>query len=234
MLIRRTSLLAKIESGGYGVDPSPVASDGILVSNLSLKPGTEVIKRDYYRDSLSPLAHVKGEKWWELLFTVEIKGGGAATTPPLWGKLVRACGMQQTIGGSNVTYGVESDPAGHESITFYTYKDGILYELNGCRGNPEFILEAGRLGMINFAFQGLYLRPVDAAIVNATGDTVIPPVVKGLGFDIGAYAAKIARLQLNLANTMTRRRDANQAEVISGIEIVGRDTNGSMDPESVT
>ncbi|WP_444932401.1 hypothetical protein ACJJIF_22000 (plasmid) [Microbulbifer sp. SSSA002] len=69
----------------------------------------------------------------EVTFNAELKGSGAAGTPPEIAPLLRACGLAETItAGTSVEYNLASE--GHESITLYLYEDGSLYKLTGVRG----------------------------------------------------------------------------------------------------
>ena len=142
MLTRRATILAKIEST-YGTDPTPVAGDAVLINNMTIKPNAKFLERNFLRASLSPQAPVVGEKYTEVTFTTELKGSGVATTPPEVGVLFRACAMQETIGGSSVSYAPESTPSGFESITIYAYLDGLLHKSTGARGTFELQLTAG-------------------------------------------------------------------------------------------
>ncbi len=102
ILSQRALLLGKIETT-TNVDSLPVpASDAFLVMNADVKINPNVLKRDFYRPSLSPLATAVGRKLATLSFTHEIKGAGRAGIAPKLATLLRACGFAQTLVANNL------------------------------------------------------------------------------------------------------------------------------------
>jgi hypothetical protein len=96
ILMQRALMLAKIETT-TNVDAAPTPlNDAFLVMNADVKINPNVLKRDFYRPSLSPLAHSVGRKLATLTFTHEIKGAGLAGVTPKLATLLRACGFAIT------------------------------------------------------------------------------------------------------------------------------------------
>lgn len=233
MLVRKRTLLGKIEVT-YGVDPVPVAAtDAILEKNLDIREIGEELVRDFARSSLSPLPHAIGEKYGELKFQTELKGSGAAGTAPEIGKLFRACAFAETV-SAGVSVAYDPSSASFSSMTFYVYRDGILYKLTGARGTLEVDLTVGKYGVIDWTFQGLYVAVADAALVSGTYNATLPPVVLSAAFSVGGYAAVATKLSLNMANEFALRRDLSAANGIREVLITGWDgRGGSFDPEAV-
>ncbi len=233
MLIRKATLLAKKEVT-YGLDSAPVpADDAILCKNPDIRPVGEELVRDNVRSTLGPLGHVIGEKYGEVKFATELKGSGAAGTAPEIGPLFQACGFAETIVAvTSAAYAPDSD--GADSLTIYVYRDGLLYKLTGCRGTFEVDLTAGKYGVINWTFQGIWNDPTDSALLSGTYVSVLPPVVFSAALAVGGYAAVASKLALNMANQLFFRRDMNHANAIKEIAIGGwNDRGGSFDPEAV-
>lgn len=233
MLIRKCTLLGKIE-GTYGVDASPVpATDAILAKGTDVRVLGEELVRDFERSSLSPLPHVIGEKYAELKFQTEIKGSGAAGTAPEIGKLFRGCGFAETtIPATSNAYDPSS--ASFSSLTFYVYRDGILHKLTGARGTFEVDVTVGKNGAIAWTFQGIYNAVTDVALVSGTYVSALPPVVLSAAFSVGGYSAVATKLALNMANELAFRRDMSAVTGIREILITGWDgRGGSFDPEAV-
>jgi hypothetical protein len=232
MLIRKTTLLAKVETT-YGTDATPTPeANAILCKNPDPRATGEELVRDNVRSTLGPLAHVIGEKYGEVKFSTELKGSGSAGVAPEIGPLFRACAFKETVVEStSVAY--DPDSGGDDSLTIYVYRDGLLYKLTGCRGTAEVDLSAGKYGEIAWTFQGIWNDPVDAALVDGTYAAVQPPVVFSAALSIGGYAAVCTKLALNLANSLAQRRDMNHANAIREIAITGwNDRGGSFDPEA--
>lgn len=96
VLSNRALMLAKIETT-YNVDSLPSAvSDSFLVMNADLKIDPNVLRRNFYKPSLSQLPIFVGRKLASCSFTHEVKGSGAAATVPKLGTLLRACGFLQS------------------------------------------------------------------------------------------------------------------------------------------
>lgn len=234
MLTRKVTLLAKKETT-YATDATPVAADAVLVkSGVDVKVVGEELTRDFYRSSLSPLAHVIGERYAEVKFATELKGQGAAGTATEVSPLFQACGFAETVtGGTSVVYAPSS--AAFSSVTLYIYRDGIIYKVLGCRGSFDVDMTVGKYGVINWTFQGLYQVPVDGALVaGASYDATLPPICFGATFSIGGYSAVATKLALNMANSLAMRKDLNNTTGIREVLITGwDDRGGSFDPEAI-
>ncbi len=233
MLTRKAVILAKIETT-YGTDATPtVGNDSILCSVPQITPDGEKIIRDFVRSSLSPLGHSIGVKTFNIKFKAELKGSGAAGTPPEIDPLLRACGLDDTIVAStSVAYTPISE--NFESATIYFYRDGLLHKLLGCRGTCAVDLPAGKYGVIDFDMTGIYATPTDVALVTGSYNTTMPPVFLSAGLTLGGYAPVFTQLQLAMNNQVVKRKDANSSTGLIGLEIVGREPGGSIDPEAVT
>lgn len=246
MLSKRALLLAKIEST-YGVDPTPApGTNAILVNDPKIKVSGEVLQREFARSSLSPLAPVIGMKEVEVSFSTELKGpgtanqGGADDIPEI-DPLLQACALSptftaETTGGAGdgyIVYNPVSDSI--KSVAMYLYLDGLLHKILGAAGNLSAKIEAGKYGVIDWTFKGLYSDPTDSAIASgAVFNAQKPKPFMNAGFTIGAYAGIIQALNFDLANEISKRVSANSADGVLGFSITDRGTKGSINPEAVT
>lgn len=94
---RKKLLLAKIE-GTYGVDPTLIGANAMLVSNLNVSPLTATLVsrnliRPYYGNSQNLIA----EKGVQIDFQIEMVGAGSVGTPPAFDSLLRACGLAKSV-----------------------------------------------------------------------------------------------------------------------------------------
>ena len=109
LLHRLQQIAAKLESS-EGVAESLAAADADLtVYDVEFEPAIEKVKRDPARRYMTPLPSVVGKQYGRLSFSVEVKSSGALATAPSWGKLLKACGMQEaalvTIAIGSITSG---------------------------------------------------------------------------------------------------------------------------------
>lgn len=231
MLTRRKLLLCEIEST-YNTDPTPVAADdSVLVENITwASAGLRMIARPANRPSLAELPQVFGGRLLQVTFDVEIKGSGAAGTAPEFGKLLRACGLGETIVAStSVTYAPVS--TGFESVTLYLYEDGKRIILTGCRGTVSFAATSGERIVASFTMTGHEAAQTDVALATPTYDSTEPPPFNGASFTVDSFSATIGALNFDLANSIAMPPDANSSDGYGEIQITGRDINGSIDPE---
>lgn len=152
--VRKSAVLAKIESA-YGTDATPTgAANAILVSNLSINPlNAQNVDRDNIRTYFGASEQLVGTANIEVGFDVEIQSSGAAGTAPAFGPLLRACGLAETITASTrVEYNPITDSM--ESATIYYYSDGALHKLLGARGSFDIKMGVGERPVFNFKFVG--------------------------------------------------------------------------------
>lgn len=242
-LTRKSVVLAKLETA-KGVDASPGAADGILVSDLSITVNGNILTRAFLRDTISPQGHIIGAKDVELSFSTEIKSSGtsnvggagdAAQIDPL----LRAAGLKRTdtaeaspgAGDGNITY----DPisSSFESASVYAFWDGLRIKVLGAQTNLEIDLLAGEFGRFIWTVRGEYQRPTDnAAPASITYDTQDPPVIQSLAFTMGVSSLIAQQLNLNLNNEFAVRPDLNAVDGVRDIRITARNTGGSFNPET--
>jgi hypothetical protein len=239
MDIERAVILSKVEST-YGQDATPAAADAIVCSIPEIKVNGEKIERKAAGASKSPWAHRIGIKDIEISFEVELRGYGAAYSAsnlPEVSPLLRSCGLSETVdatpGSENVVYQPVS--SSFESCTIYYYDDGHLYKLLGCRGNPEFTMEAGKTGIAKFTMKALYAAPVDQTLITPTYQdvSVLPPVFLSATLTVGSWTPVVNKFGLNLGNEMASRKDANAAAGLIEQIITARKATGGVDPEAV-
>lgn len=235
---RLTAILAKIETT-YATDASPSGSaDAILISNPTLSHTYNNQARDNIRSYLGANEELVGTRYVTIGFDAEIAGSGTQGVAPSLGRLLRACGMAETVTADEyVTYNPIS--TGFESLTIKYVRDGVVHTALGCMGNADFALEEGAIPKISFSFTG-----IDGGAATGSNpsqdlsDWQVPKVVttaNGASLKLGAtYAtgalsggtAFCARgLMLNLGNDV---QYSSMLGPCTGVDIVGRDASGSM------
>lgn len=235
-LIVKTTIWAKIESS-YGVDPTASGTDAVLAEDVQWSfEGARMNERPATRPGMAKLQYVYGGTLCQLSFAVELKGPGsayAAATRPEMDALLRACGFGATIvttpGSESATYKPVS--SAFESCAIYFRRDGKEMKLLGCRGNVEFTLEAGARGMAKFTMTGHVSADADVAMGTPTYDSALPPPVLNAPLAIGVYSAKVQSLAFSPNNQIGLVGDISAADGFGEIQITGRDTSGTINPE---
>lgn len=220
LLTNRTVLLAKIEAN-YGVDPTPaVSANEVEVFGLSIKAINSKVERKPLRASLSPLANSKSKWLWDIQFETELKGSGTAGTAGRLSPLFQACGMTETDNGTTSTIYTPGNP--EKSCTLWIYKDGLLFEANGCRGDFEITCEAGKIPMVKWSFKGVYVTPIDAVMVSPTYESTKGIVAESVGFAVSGFSGHTRNYSIKMNNQIVERYSLNSANAAVGVIIGSR------------
>ena len=234
LLERKRVILLELESS-YGTDPTPTGADAILVSDLSITPqASDAIPRDLIRPYLGSSRELLANTRVECSFSVELAGSTAAGTAPRVGKALRACGFSETVAANtSVTYAPVS--GSFESATIYYNVDGVLHKTTGCRGSWALEASVGEIPKLNFAFQGIYVAPTDAALPTVTyGAQATPLIFKNgntTGFQLLSYAGALQSVNFDAGVT------TQYMELVGGTKevlITDRNSTGSVTLEAVT
>lgn len=155
--IRKTVILAKLETT-YGTDAAPTgAADALVVSNQTINPLVATnVDRAVLSGSLGGSEQLVGTAYVECSFDVEISGSGTAIVAPAWGKLLKACGFAETVQVASVDYLPITDISGvaGTSLSIYYYLDGQLHKLLGARGTFSMEMGVGERPLFKMRFIG--------------------------------------------------------------------------------
>ncbi len=104
LLMRKSVLLAKIESS-YGTDPTPDGTaNAILVRNMKMTPiDAEQVSRDNIRPYLGNSDTLLAKLGNSIEFEVELAGSGASGLAPSWGPLLKACAFTETVTTASIS-----------------------------------------------------------------------------------------------------------------------------------
>ena len=239
MLTRRRVLAAAIESTPGTAEAITAADGGILVISPKIEANIEMEGRKVILPSLSNLPDLPGKQGATLTFSAELKGAGttyAADNVPAIGKYLQACGFSEvvdtTVGDETVTYAPISDSV--PTLTMWLYEDGIVKKIRGAQGTVKISAEDGKPIYADFTFTGVWDGVADAAIISPTFETSVPPVLLSAAFSVDSYAAKISKLDADIANTVALLEDISDETGYSRALITARLPVGSFDPEMNT
>lgn len=212
MKFKSKTLLAKLETS-YGVDPSPLGTDGVQTKNLQVNPYEgNTITRDLDRETLGAQEQINVNPHVSITFDVELAGSGTAGTAPAYGSLLQAAGMKETINaGSDVVYSPVSDS--FKSVTLYYLQrndaGGFQQQtITGCRGSVSFTVDSSGIPTLSFNFLGFYEKPQDVSAITVDRSAFIDPVYvskDNTSLTFGSYAAKASAFNIDLANDLTMR-----------------------------
>jgi len=233
-LTRKRVILIEAESS-YGTDPTPAATDVVLVRDLSITPqSSDVVNRDVVRPYLGASQQLLANTKVECTFSVELAGSGAAGTAPRYGSALKACGFSETVAsGTSVTY--EPISASFSSVTIHYNVDGVRHIVTGCRGTFSINAAVGEIPSIDFTFTGIYNAPTDTALPSVTyGNQATPLIFKNgntTSFQLLSYAGALMNLTMDVGNEIVYR------ELVGGTKevlLTDRAANGSVTIEAPT
>lgn len=187
-------LLVKKEAT-YGTDPAP--TQAILTRNFAITPaqGTNQ-ERQLDRPGFGSQPMLVSGVHSSCRFEVEMRGGGAADTPPKFADILLGAAHSETVNvGTSVVYDPVS--SGFDSVTLHSHVGGIRSIVTGARGKLSLNLSAGQVPFFGFEFMGLY---------NALTDTATPAA------DFSGFAAPQT---VEKANTPTVTLAGVNVELIS-------------------
>ena len=232
--IKEEQIWAAIETV-YNTEEAIAATDVLEVENLQANPAEsiKIIERNIVRSSLAPQIIQYGGSLFGFSFDTEWKGGGTAGTPSRMSRLLRACGMTETIVAIvSVTHEPESDTSLHDSLTFFYREGPNMRKVTGARGTAVLNVDAGGRFMFSLTFIGHISDELVEAAPAETPETTAPPVFRGATFTAKAIATAIGKLSVDLGNTMSIAPDPNSSDSFGEIRIGARKVVGSFDPEA--
>jgi hypothetical protein len=196
---RKSSILIKLEPT-YGVDSTPAGANAVPISNLEVSPlAQELVSRQLIRPFLGNSDELEGAAWKTVTFKTEVAGSGAAGTAPAWGKLLRACGMGETI-SAGVQTAYKPVSSAEESATIYCNYDGELHKLLGARGTWGINFQARQHPTFDFSFMGLFVPITNAGLPTVDLAAWIKPLPVNNSntpaFTLHGFAAKLLDLSL--------------------------------------
>ena len=233
-LTRKRVILIEAESS-YGTDPTPSATDVVLVRDLSITPqSSDVVNRDVVRPYLGASEQLLANTRVECTFSVELAGSGTAGTAPRYGSALKACGFSETVvANTSVTYAPVS--SSFSSVTIHYNIDGVRHRVTGCRGTFVLNGAVGEIPSIDFTFTGIYNNPTDTALPTVTyGNQATPLVFKNgntSGFSLLSYSGALMNITMDVGNSLVYR------ELVGGTKevlITDRAANGSVTIEAPT
>lgn len=225
---RQRAILAKIETT-EGTDAVPTGlANAILCSNITVKPvAGSTTDRQLAFPSFGATPKVHVGKNITAQFDVEFSGSGAAGTAPLYGPLLRACGLSETItAGQKVVYAPISN--NHEAVTIYANESGTLHKLTGARGTVSLMFAKNDVPHLRFNITGRWNAPSAVALPSLTTTGWIDPLEVGKintpTFTLDGYAGVLQNLQLDLGNNVIYRNLPGEESV----RITGRTAGGQI------
>lgn len=202
-LWERKVILAKIETT-EGTDAAPVVgTDALQVLGytpqfMDADGKVRNIERPYFGANPVLLTAFKRGA----TFSMEMHGGGTATTVPPWMKVNRVCGFDAGVvtGGNSVVQTPITDSI--VTLTHWAYLDDLLLKVVGARGSVGFRIEDDEYPVFNYRLLGV--PPTTLAAQSAPGAPTltgyVDPVIastENTTFSLASFALPLRRWEMD-------------------------------------
>lgn len=218
MLTRKRMLLVAPEAT-YGAGADIADAKVLLTTEVDSNPYEgDRVTRSRQKQTFGAQAEVNVAPYATVTTTVPLSGSGTPGTPPIFGELLRACGLAELIvAGESVTYVPATDEG--ESFCVWFVEDGQIQKVPGVRGNAEGNLTAKQDPTLQFTLTGLFKR--------------MEPLAEAISKRPEAFAEELA---VNFQNTPGRNVHGHQGCMQSLSFNLGNEVNVNNKPgcEKVT
>ena len=229
LLLKKTVLGGKIESTIGTAEALAAADCTINAYNVVINPETEVEQREG-QGGFGKLASIPGARRGRATFSVDLAYDGSAV--PAWASTyLPACGLVL----STATYKPRTEAPGTnvKTATIAAFIDGVRRQIYGAVGNARFILPTGRMGRIEFDFQGVYSDESDVAIPSSINYVnTLPLRVSGGATSWASSNICLESATIDLGNVITARECSTSAAGIDSFVITDRNIRVTGNPES--
>ena len=229
LLLKKTVLGGKIESTIGTAETLAAADCTINAYNVVINPETEVEQREG-QGGFGKLASIPGARRGRATFSVDLAYDGS--TVPAWASTyLPACGLVL----STATYRPRTEVPGSnvKTVTIAAFIDGVRRQIYGAVGNARFILPTGRMGRIEFDFQGVYSDEADVAIPSSINYVnTLPLRVAGGSTSWASSNICLESATIDLGNVITARECSTSAAGIDSFVITDRNIRVTGNPES--
>ena len=229
LLLKKTVLGGKIESTIGTAETLAAADCTINAYNVVINPETEVEQREG-QGGFGKLASIPGARRGRATFSVDLAYDGS--TVPAWASTyLPACGLVL----STATYRPRTEVPGSnvKTVTIAAFIDGVRRQIYGAVGNARFILPTGRMGRIEFDFQGVYSDEADVAIPSSINYVnTLPLRVAGGATSWASSNICLESATIDLGNVITARECSTSAAGIDSFVITDRNIRVTGNPES--
>lgn len=230
-LLKRKRVFAAAVESTIGTPVSLGAGNGgFNAYEIAIQPAIEVEEREA-QGSMDRLSGVSSARKGLLTFKTDM-GWDGTTTMPTWASvLLPACGWVE----SSQVYTPRSEGPGTnvKTLTMGVYEDGVLKSIAGAVGTAKINLTSGKMGVIEWSFEGVWQPPTDTSLIAPTHPTASPIKFSSATVQLNSVDLCVANVTYDLGNTIVMRECAStEAGFISGI-VTDRYPKITADPESV-
>lgn len=229
-LLKRVRVLGAEVESTLGTATSLGNTDGLFNAwDVQIQPEIEFEHRER-QGGFSPLSGVTNARAGVATFKTEVYGASSAA--PWATVLLSGCGFVETTGTfAPVSAAPVASSGNARTLTIGAFVNGSLRMIRGAMGTCKFTFNTGKKIIAEWTFRGIWVPPIDSAIIAPTYPTTAPLVYKGATVTVGAVAIPHRELVIDLGREVVLREDPSDASGWAYAMVVGGKVVGSIDPE---
>jgi hypothetical protein len=234
LLSRRKVLTAKVEATSGTLETLTAAEGVFNVFDFDMQPAISMTDRPS-QATFTNLPATPESYGATVSFKLHTYGTGTGGIPAWASVFLPGCGWTAAL----QVFSPKSETPGSnvKTLSIGMYIDGLYKKLRGCAGSFKIIGEAGKAGVIDFTFSGVWQPVTSTALVTPTYPTALPMRVANSTMTWGAWSPIFSKFEVDAGNEVyLRPSQASTGSDGSGLAaacIVNRKVVGTFDPESV-
>jgi len=232
MLLRKLSVLgAKIEST-VGTAATLAAADcTVNAYDFIINPEFDFQERQG-QGGFGRLASIAGARRGRATFSIDLAYDGS--TVPAWADLfLPACGFVKSSTTFYPKTQVPDTGTDVKTLTIAGFFNGVRRMIYGAVGTARIVLPTGRMGRIEFDFQGVYADEADVAIPSSINYVnTLPLRVAGGATAWSSYNLCLESATIDFGNVVTARECSITEAGIDNFVITDRNIRITGNPES--
>ena len=176
LLREQEQLIALKLEATYGVDPTPVGSDAIMVSDITVRAlEGDVEQRNNMQGFLGNQGSVRLNTNVAIDFAIELSGSGVVDTPPYFNDIYKIASHAEAITASTKVDYTLVDSNLDSGYIYYQVGEH-RHAIAGVRGTISWEMGTRQLPRLRFRGLGLYVAPVKQALAGVDFSTVLKPL----------------------------------------------------------
>jgi hypothetical protein len=217
-----------------GTAESLSAAEGVFnAMDLQIQPNITMEEREG-QGGFNYNASVPGIRSGTATFSTEAYYDGT-TVPPWATVLLPGCGFVNDAGTfSPISEGPAAGSGKPKTLTIGGYVDGVYRVLAGCMGTFTIDLPTGRMVKFNWTFQGKWINPTDAALIEPEFPLTVMPMRMAAGSVSWASSNMCTEnVTVDAGNEVILRECAGELGGIKSGLVVNRKPMITANPEMV-
>ena len=233
---------------GLEIEVTPGTAETLDNSNFNLRAfdveintDIEMHSRKYARGHHGRDAAIVGARAGTLSFNVHLADSGAVATAPTWAKVIRSCGLGETVHTTTGISWVRDADKDCQSATMQVRDlecaggSQKIYNFYGAMGNLKISYAAsGEPIMMSLEYTGIFsgeTEELSTPLLGTGFDTTVPPNMLGIDITWGSQSLRTNSFEFDLGNSIELLRSQGGTEGFLHAMIADTESSITCDPK---